>query len=270
MLLAIDVGNSDTKLGYFAPSASGALELAMNWRVTTARRRSADEAGVLFTALFRRASVPLDAVSAVVVSSVVPQNDRALREACIRYFGCEPDFFTAAEQDLIAIRTDRPKELGADLAAAALGARERFGAPLVVVGFGTATTFGAVGRDGSFLGAAIAPGIQTSIDALVAGTAKLPQVALDAPPAAIGRDTVTALQSGIVFGFVGQTEAIVARMKAELGAGTTVVATGGLAEIVARQTRAVDAVEPHLVLEGLRLYYERRTLRERAPGAAVV
>jgi type III pantothenate kinase len=175
----------------------------------------------------------------------------------VQYFGCEPQFFSAAEQDLIEVRTDRPKELGSDLAAAAIAARALHGSPLIVIGFGTATTFGAVARDGAFLGAAIAPGIQSSIDALVARTAKLPQVALEAPSSAIGPDTVSALQSGIIFGFVGQTEGIVARMRGELGQDARVVATGGLAEIVARHTLAIDAVEPHLVLEGLRRHYER-------------
>ncbi len=269
MLLAIDVGNSDTKLGFYTGAPSGPLALQRTWRVTTAQRRSADELGVLFAGLFASAGVALGDVTAIVVSSVVPQNDRALREACVQYFGCDAEFFTAAGQDLLQIRTDRPKELGSDFAAGAIGARALHGAPVVVVGFGTATTFGAVAADGTFVGAAIAPGIQISIDALVAGTAKLPQVALEAPASAIGRDTVAALQSGIVFGFVGQTEALVARFRAELGGSARVVATGGLAEVVARQTAVIDAVEPHLVLEGLRLYYERRAAVG-SPRAAVV
>ena len=256
MLLAVDIGNSETKLGVFGRSAAGIGDLVHTWRVTTERARTADEFGVLFSALLRRARLEVDDVSAIVVSSVVPQNDRAIGEACTRYFERSPNFFTAAGQSLIEIRTDRPRELGSDLAAAAIGARVRHGAPLVVIGFGTATTFGAVDRDGAYLGAAIAPGIQTSIDALVAGTAKLPQVTLEAPASAIGRDTVSALQSGIIFGFVGQTEGVVARMRAELGSDARVVATGGLADVVARHTETIDAVEPHLVLEGLRRYYE--------------
>jgi type III pantothenate kinase len=255
MLLAIDVGNTDTKLGFFDDARGGTGALLLDWRVMTERRRTADEFGALFIALFASANVPLADVTAIAISSVVPQGDRALREACVRYFRCEPAFFSAAAQDLMEIRTERPRELGADLAASAIGARALHGAPLIVVGFGTATTFGAVAADGAYLGAAIAPGIQLSIDALAAGTAKLPQVALEAPPRAIGRDTVAALQSGIIFGFVGQTEALVARIRTELGASARVVATGGLAEIVARQTAAIDAIEPHLVLEGLRLYH---------------
>jgi type III pantothenate kinase len=254
VLLAIDVGNSDTKLGAF-DRAGDSLRPAHTWRVETTRRRTADEFGVLFGALFRLAGLEAAAVSAIAVSSVVPQGDRALNEACGHYFKCEPAFFTAASQTLIEVTTERPRELGSDLLAAAVAARATYGAPLVVVGFGTATTFGAVSREGEFLGAALAPGIRISIDALVERTAKLPQVALEAPNGPIGRDTVAALQAGIIYGFVGQTEALVARMRHAIGEDARVVATGGLADVIARHTRAIDVVEPHLVLQGLALWH---------------
>ncbi|MFN2460715.1 MAG: type III pantothenate kinase [Candidatus Velthaea sp.] len=252
MLLAIDVGNTDTKLGYF--DAGGAL--IGNWRVTTARRRTSDEYGVLFQAFFSSARFDVTGVAGIVVASVVPQVDRMLFEACRKYFAREPLQFTAATQRVIEIRTDRPLELGADLAAAAIGGITLHGAPLIVVNFGTATTYSAISADAAFLGAVIAPGIQISIDALASRTAKLPQIALAAPPSAIGSDTVTALQSGIVFGAVGQTEAIVARLRSEMGVSAKVIATGGLADIVARETAAIDRVEPSLVLQGLRRHYE--------------
>jgi len=246
LLLAIDVGNSDTKLGAFVPEGT-AGRLAHTWRIETARRRTADEFGVLFGTLFRFAKLdPAD---------VVPQSDRALSEACERYFGCEPSFFSAASQTMIEVTTERPKELGADLLAAAIAARAAYGVPLIVIGFGTATTFGAVSREGEYVGAALAPGIRISIDALVERTAKLPQVALEAPNGPIGRDTVSALQAGIVFGFVGQTEALVARMRYAIGEDARVVATGGLADVIAKHTDAIDAVEPHLVLQGLALWH---------------
>jgi type III pantothenate kinase len=257
MLLAVDVGNSETKLGFFSSGSVDAIgTLLRTWRITTAQRRTADEFGVLFAALFRRAEIPLEKVRAIVISSVVPQHDRALAEACRLYFNCEPIFFNAADQRLLMVRTERPKELGSDLAAAAIGATTLYGTPAIVIGFGTATTFGAIARDGSYLGAALAPGIQISIDALITHTAKLPQVALEAPSSAIGIDTVTALQSGIIYGFVGQTEGMVVRMKRELGDDAIVTATGGLADIVARHTKLIDHVEPHLVLLGLRRYVE--------------
>ncbi len=257
MLLVIDVGNSDTKLGFYPLASAGRLgPLARTWRVTTQRRRSSDEFGVLFVSLFTQAQIALSDVKAIVISSVVPQNDRALNLGCKEYFHCEPQFFSAAKQRLIEIRTDRPTEVGADLVAAAIGAIEGYGAPAVVIGFGTATTFGAVSQDGAYIGAAIAPGIQISIDALVERTAKLPQVALHAPKSAIGRETVSSLQSGIVFGVVGQVEGLVARIRAEIGAHARVIATGGLADGVAKQTPMIHAVDPHLTFTGLRLFYE--------------
>jgi type III pantothenate kinase len=251
MLLAIDVGNSETKLGYFDADGS----LVGNWRVTTARRRTSDEYGVLFQAFFSSAHFDLTRVQAIVVSSVVPQVDRALYDGCRKYFGRDPIQFTAATQRLLPVKTDRPLELGADLAAAAIGGVELMGAPVIVINFGTASTYSAVGADGAFLGAAIAPGIQISIDALTSRTAKLPQIALAAPPSPVGRDTVSALQSGIVYGAVGQTEGIITRLRAELGGAARVIATGGLADIVARETSAIDRVEPNLVLLGLQKHY---------------
>jgi type III pantothenate kinase len=251
MLVAVDVGNSETKLGLF-----DGTKLSRTWRLTTALRRTADEFGVLFAALFRRAEIPLERVETIVISSVVPQLDAEMREACERYFKVVPSFFKPAEQSLIEVTTERPREVGADLVLGALAARERFGTPAIVVGYGTATTFCGITREGEFVGAAIAPGIQISLDALVARTAKLPQVALEAPNGPIGRDTVSALQSGLVYGFVGQTEGIVARFKAAIGEDARVVATGGFAPVMAKHTRVIDEVEPYLVLLGLRRFAE--------------
>jgi len=253
VLLAIDVGNSDTKLGVFGGGDRD--ELLHTWRIQTALRRSADEFGVIFTSLFRLAGLGPERIAAVAISSVVPQSDGALAAACRAYFACEPAFFAAATQTMIEVTTERPKELGADLLAGAIAAKASYGTPLVVVGFGTATTFGAVSREGEYLGAALAPGIRISIDALVERTAKLPQVALEAPNGPIGRETVSALQAGIIFGFVGQTEALVARFRHAIGEDARAIATGGMADVVANHTAAIDAVEPHLVLKGLALWH---------------
>jgi len=257
MLLAVDVGNTDTKLGFFTAS-NGRLELAHTWRFGTTHRRTSDEFGVTFLAFLRGAGIAPEAVKEIAISSVVPQTDLALVEACETYFSCSPEFFTATTQTLIEITTERPKEVGSDLLAAAIAAKAAHGTPAVVVGFGTATTFGAVSREGEFIGAALAPGIRISIDALVDRTAKLPQVALEAPHGPIGRDTVSALQAGIVFGFVGQTEALVSRFRAAIGEDARVIATGGLARVVADHTPAIDVVEPHLVLQGLALWHASR------------
>lgn len=249
MLLTIDVGNTETKLGCF----EGA-DLRQTWRVTTELRRTPDEYGVFFTQLFATSNIGVDAIDAVAIASVVPPLDPVLESACKRFFGVTPAFLKPESQDLMTIATENPSEVGADLVAAAVGGVRRFGAPLIVVSFGTATVFIAVSADARYLGVAIAPGIVVSISALIGKTAKLPQIALQAPARAIGRNTTDALQSGIVYGFAGQTEAIVGRMRREMGVDAKVVATGGLAEIVAKQTPVIDAVDPHLSLVGLELF----------------
>ena len=257
MLLCIDVGNTDTKLGFFGVPASGlGLEMVADWRVTTVRTRTYDEYGVLFAALFNEAGIALGAVRAIAMSSVVPQADRDLRQGCKRYFKIEPLLLSARTQKVMEVRTDRPTELGSDMLASAIGARGKYGIPAIVIGYGTATTFSAISREGAFLGTAIAPGIQISIDALVARTAKLPQVAFEAPQSPIGRETVESLKSGLVYGFIGQTEGVVARFKEHLGPDTRVVATGGLADVVADNTSVIDAVDRNLALEGLRIFWE--------------
>ena len=253
MLLAIDVGNTETKLGCFASGDGG--ELLQSWRVTTESRRTADEYGAIFAQLFAAAQLRAQDVAAVVIASVVPNLDSVLEQACERYFDCTPLFLKAHRQRLMEIRTDRPSEVGADLVAAAIGAREQYGSPLIVISYGTATVFMAISAAGEYVGVAIAPGINISIDALVDRTAKLPQIALEAPEHALGKDTITALQSGIVIGFVGQTEALVARFRAEMGTPARVIATGGLADVVARHSRVIDEVNPHLSLAGLQCYY---------------
>jgi len=254
MLLCIDVGNTETKLGAFDDAGA----IVGTWRVTTARRRTADEYGVLFAAFFSAARFPIADVRAIVLSSVVPVVDRPLREGCEKYFGVLPTIFTAATQRSIVVKTDRPTEVGSDLVAGAIGAVAVAGAPAIVINYGTATTFGAVDASGAYVGVAIAPGLQVSLDALVGRTAKLPQVALVAPGTPYGRDTVSAIQAGIVYGAVGQTEEMVRRMRALLGDGARVVASGGLAPVVAAETAIIEVVEPHLVLHGLRADHLRK------------
>ncbi len=252
MLLAIDVGNTETKLGCFAGEGG---ELLQSWRVTTEPKRTGDEYGAFFTQLFVTAELFVSDVQAVVIASVVPKLDSTLEAACVRFFRCSPVFFKPHRQSLMPVKTQRPGEVGADLVAAAIGARELYGAPLIVISYGTATAFMAISAAGEYLGVAIAPGINISIDALVGRTAKLPQIALEAPEKAIGTDTISALQSGIVYGFVGQTEALVARMRSEMGVQARVVATGGLADAVAKHTTVVHDVNAHLSLLGLRRFF---------------
>jgi len=251
MLLAIDVGNTETKLGVFA---NGANELLHHWRVTTESRRTADEYGVFFTQLFATAKLPAREIDAVAIASVVPRLDHTLIEVCEKFFDVTPSVLEAQRQQLIAVKTDRPAEVGADLVACAIGGRERYGVPLILVSYGTATVFMALSTNGEYLGVAIAPGINISIDALIGRTAKLPQIALDAPERAIGRNTIESLQAGIIFGFVGQTEALVGRMRDELGVQARVIATGGLASVMAKHSSVIESVDPHLSLYGLRAF----------------
>jgi type III pantothenate kinase len=251
MLLAIDVGNTETKLGCFN---DGDERLAHHWRVTTESRRTADEYGVFFTQLFSTAGVSVQEIDGVAIASVVPRLDHTLVEVCKKFFGVTPEVLESHRQRLISIKTDRPAEVGADLVACAIGGRERYGSPLILVSYGTATVFMAISK-GEYLGVAIAPGINISIDALVSRAAKLPQIALDAPERAIGRNTVESLQAGFVYGFVGQTESIVQRMRDEMGENARVVATGGLAEVVARHSTVIERVDPHLSLLGLQLFH---------------
>ncbi|HEY1427997.1 MAG TPA: type III pantothenate kinase, partial [Candidatus Tumulicola sp.] len=249
--LTIDAGNSEIKLGVFDPVGT----LTSTWRVSTDVRRTPDEYVALFRQLFADADADPQAIAAAAIASVVPKLDAVLDEACRTAFGVTPAFLHAHTQTVIPIATEHPAQSGSDLIAAAIGGRARFGAPLIVVCYGTATVFVAVTNDGAYAGVAIAPGIAISIDALVSRTAKLPQVALDSPEAAIGRNTEDALRSGIVYGFAGQTDAIVSRIREELGGEAHVVATGGMAQTFARHTTTVREVDPHLSLRGLQLFH---------------
>jgi type III pantothenate kinase len=252
MLLAIDVGNTETKLGCFA---DGEDRLRHTWRLTTEPRRTPDECSALFLQLFGQSGIAASEVGAIVIASVVPKLDASLEVACERSFGVAPVFFEPHRQSLISVRTERPEEVGADLVAMAIGGRARYGSPLIIVSYGTATVFMAISAEGEYSGVAIAPGIQVSIDALVGRTAKLPQIALDAPHTALGRNTIEALQAGIVYGFIGQSEALISKMREEMGVDARVIATGGLADVVARHSKLIERVDPYLSLEGLRLYH---------------
>lgn len=255
MLLVVDVGNTETKLGCFSPEG----ELVHMWRVTTDLRRTPDEYGVFFTSLFATSGMHIADVSDVVIASVVPKLDATLERASTRFFKTEPLFFRADTQTLMPILTDRPAEVGADLVAAAVGGRARYGAPLIVISYGTASVFMAVTAEGAYAGVAIAPGINISIDALVGRTAKLPQISLEPPERVIGRNTIEALQSGILYGYVAQSEGLIRRFQAEMGVDARVVATGGLAESIARHLPAITTVDSYLSLYGLQLFHQAHT-----------
>jgi type III pantothenate kinase len=253
VLLAIDVGNSTTVVGTFQGD-----ELRHHWRLSTHAGETADELAVKLAGLLRFAGLDLrDDIDGAIVSSVVPDVTETLRRAARRYLRrpllvVEPGVRTG-----LALRVDNPREIGADRIVNALAAYELYGGPAIVVDFGTATSFDVVDAQGQFIGGAIAPGVATSADALVRRAARLPRVETVTPPAAIGRSTVTALQSGIVYGSAGQVDALVSRMAAELGPGVTTVATGGLASAVLEACETIDHHDPWLTLKGLQIIWDR-------------
>ncbi len=252
MLLAIDVGNTETVVGVFRDQ-----ELAWRWRMATVPDRTADELALLFGGFLQQQELSFDRnVTGVVLSSVVPSATQALREMVRRYFRFPPVVVEPGVKTGVPVLTDNPKEVGADRIVNALAAFTRFGGPCVVVDFGTATTFDCVSERGEYVGGVIAPGLQVAARALFEHTARLPLVELVAPGAAIGKNTVESVQSGLIFGYASLIDGMVERIAKELGH-LTVVATGGLAPAVIDECRTVDHHEPWLTLEGLRLVFEK-------------
>ena len=252
MLLVIDVGNTNIVLGIFKDQ-----ELVDHWRVSTDRLRTTDEYGVLIRHLFYLNGVNSEEIDAIIISSVVPPVMPTLERMCQRYFGLTPLVIGPGVKTGMDIKYDNPREVGADRIVNAVAAYEKFGGPVIIIDFGTATTFCAVDKKGTYLGGAICPGIGISTDALVQRTAKLPRIQVVQAEKVICRNTVESMQAGVFYGFVGQVDGIVTRMRRELGCKAKVVATGGLAVIVAPATDAIDVVEPMLTLEGLKIIYDR-------------
>jgi type III pantothenate kinase len=250
MLLAVDVGNTNVTLALFEGE-----RLVADWRVTSHRERTADEMAVELRQLFNLRGFELDVVSGVVISSVVPNLNPALIEVSRRYLKREPVMVGPGVKTGVRIRYENPKDVGADRIANALAAYTKYGGPVVVIDFGTAVTYDAISAEGDYLGGAIAPGVEISLDALVSNTAMLRRVEAVAPDSVIGRNTVTSIQSGLVWGFVAQVEGMVERIVAELGGTAKVIATGGQAGLVAGLTNVIQATDPLLTLEGLRLIY---------------
>lgn len=254
MLLAVDVGNTETVLGVFSDR-----ELTRHWRISTIADRTADELALMFGGLLEHQDLSFDRnVTAVVIASVVPSATSALREMVRRYFGFRPLIVEPGVKTGIPVRTDNPKEVGADRVLNAVAAIELHGAPAIVVDFGTATTFDAVSAQGEYVGGVIAPGVQISAAALYEHTARLPRVELVAPSSVIGTSTVESVQSGIMYGYASLVDGLVERIAKELGE-PTVIATGGLAPVMIEECRTIDHHEPWLTLEGLRIVFERNT-----------
>ena len=269
MLLALDVGNTNTVMGLFrlakdasAPSSAG--EMVANWRISTpASRTTTDEFGVLLRNLFALKGLETSAVQGIAISSVVPSLDSILKEVCELYFHVKPVFVEPGIKTGIPVLTDNPSDLGADRIVNCVAAFERFGGPCIVVDMGTATTFDVLSKKGEFLGGAIAPGLGISADALFSRAARLQRIEIKKPAKVIGTGTVDNIQIGLYYGYIGLVDGILERMIGEMGPDTQTVATGGLAKLIAGGSKYIGTVDDNLTLTGLRLIYERNQDRRR-------
>lgn len=253
MLLVIDVGNTNTVIGLFDGDT-----LKHDWRIRTERNSTEDEFNVLVTGLFSRSDIHSAEIDKTVISCVVPPMVTILEAFCIKYLNQAPHWIDARSYPDMPILGDNPNEVGADRIVNAVGAYHRYQTSLIVIDFGTATTFDAISKQGEYLGGAISPGIAISAEALFSHASKLPRVEIFKPPIkVVGTDTISSLQSGIIFGYAGLVDGIVQRMQAEMGDTPKVVATGGLAPLIQEVAQTIEAVEPHLTLQGLRIISDR-------------
>ncbi len=267
MLLAIDVGNTHTVAGLYSLATPDAPStLTCRWRMTTPLCQTVDELRMTLHELFRMDNVPIESVTGIAISSVVPPIDSLLRDVTERLFHVKPLFIEPGVKTGLPILTDNPAEVGADRIVNCVAAFERYGGPSIVVDLGTATTFDVVSKRGEFLGGAIAPGIGISADALFQHAARLTQVNIRKPAKVIGTGTIDNIQIGLFYGYVGLIDGICERMVAELGTETTVIATGGFAKLLADSSRMIQHLDENLTLDGVRMIYDRNVDRARRRG----
>ncbi|MFO7636874.1 MAG: type III pantothenate kinase [Clostridia bacterium] len=258
MLLAIDVGNTDIVMGIYDNE-----KLVNVWRMATNKERSSDEFGVFFLTMLNNAGTKLTEVDSVIISSVVPNLIYSLTHSIEKYFNVQPILVEPGIKTGLNIKIDNPKELGADLIADAVAALELYGGPLIIIDFGTATTFSAVNSKNEHLGVVICLGVRLTAEALTKNTAKLPNIQIKKPDKVIGKNTVDSMQSGLVYGYVGKIDYLVNKIKDEMAENgedrekIKVIATGGMARIIANEAKSIDEINGLLTLEGLRVIYER-------------
>ena len=258
MILTLDIGNTNMKTALFE-----GMEMRQYWRISTNRNRTSDEYGMTLMNLMQHSGVDRSEIKGIMMSSVVPQINFTIEHMCRSYFGMEPMKIEPGVKTGINIKYENPRELGSDRIANAVAAYELYGGPCITIDFGTATSFGAISDKGEFLGGAICPGLKLAADALTEHTAKLPRFELVKPDRAIGRNTVSNMQAGIVYGYIGQIKYLVNRMKKEMGVeGIKVIATGGLAVLVAGESSVIDVMDGLLTLKGLRIIYEKNAKTE--------
>lgn len=256
MILTLDIGNTNIKAGVF-----NGTELVDYWRISTDRTKSSDEYGILLLSLFAHSGID-PAVDGIIMSSVVPTINFTIEHMCTNYFSVTPMQVVPGIKTGINIKYENPRELGSDRIVNAVAAYELYGGPCIFIDFGTATTFGVVSAHGEFLGGAICPGIKLASEALTERTSRLPKIELVKPESVIGRNTVTNMQSGLVYGFIGQVTYLINCMKRELDApDAKVIATGGMSRLIASGTTAIDEIDGLLTLKGLRIIYERNQPR---------
>jgi type III pantothenate kinase len=263
MLLVIDVGNTNTVLGIYDGDV-----LVDNWRVWTERDRTSDEYGILMRNLFASRSIPLNEIEAIAISCVVPPMLNMLLDLSEKYFQKQPLIVEFGVDIGMPVLMDNPREVGADRLVNAVAAYQKHRRALIVVDFGTATTFDYISPNGEYMGGAIAPGLGIASEALFMRASKLPRVELVKPKQAVGKNTVHSMQAGIIFGYAGLVDEIVRRMKEEVGTEPRVIATGGLASLIATESKSIEEVDEFLTLEGLRLIYERSRRADRAKANA--
>ena len=256
MILTLDIGNTNIKTALFE-----GMEMVQYWRVSTDRNMSSDEYGILLMNLFAHKHISPDQVNGIMISSVVPQINFTIEHMCRTYFNQEPRIIGPGVKTGINIKYENPRELGSDRIANAVAAYELYGGPCITIDFGTATSFGVISEKGEFLGGAICPGLKLAAEALTERAAKLPRFELSKPDSVIGRTTVSNMQAGIVYGYIGQINYLVERMKKELGAPEAkVIATGGLAVLVAGESNVIDVMDGLLTLKGLCLIHQKNVV----------